>query len=103
MCGVDERLRRHVEHMWAAVEKDVDGDVERLKCWDYILADDTIAALVGHNDSARGREILDAMKSARALDIDTDGRIRYVEFQRLFHPAVMKVAVAKVDAMPIHG
>ena len=66
-------LRAKVEAMWAAVQKNGDGLVERLTCWAFIMADNEIARLVGAGSPRKGRRVLLAMKNARALDVDGAG------------------------------
>jgi hypothetical protein len=49
--------------MWLTMPKDANGDVERLKCWELLLADDELANCYGFDgylyagaaDTARGR------------------------------------------------
>ena len=76
-------LRYKVETMWAAMEKEADGTVERLKCWACIEADAEIPALIANGDAVKGVALLAAMKSARFLDISGDGQIDESEFFRL--------------------
>merc|ERR1712159_822563 len=85
-----------VHTMWADAKKEEDGQMERLACWDCILADDELAGLVGENDVAKGKDILLAMKEARALDQEcADGRISEDEFKRLYDKDVLDAATAK--------
>ena len=95
-------LKAKVDTMWAALEKEEDGAVERLRCWDYILADDELCRLIqGGTDAAKGKRILEAMKFVKALDVGGDGRIDEQEFQRLYLPEVIAAAElrAYVDNM----
>merc|ERR1712185_541068 len=72
----DDPLRKKVDAMWDSAEKDEDGEMERLSCWEYILGDDELASLVGKGHAEKGKSMLLAMKQARALDqISQDGRI----------------------------
>jgi hypothetical protein len=49
--------------MWLSMPKDANGDVERMQCWDLLLADDELANCYGFDgylyagaaDTARGR------------------------------------------------
>ena len=69
-------VKDKVVSMWAGIIKDDDGQVERIACWDIILADQELASIVGNGDVARGSAMLQSMKDARALDqIKQDGRV----------------------------
>jgi len=41
--------------VWAGIEKDKTGRVERIKCWDVILSDPKISGIVGRGSVADGR------------------------------------------------
>ncbi len=43
-----------MEEMWLDMPKDDADQVERLKCWDIILADENLASLVGSGDTVYG-------------------------------------------------
>lgn len=75
-------------HVWAAAEKDVQGRIERSKCWKLIMADPELQYILGRSDVFKGKAILGAMKAARALDVSGDDKIDEHEFQRLFNPCV---------------
>ena len=91
-------LKKKVESMWNHITKNPDGQVERLACWDFILADQELAALIGTGDAAKGTEVLQAMKEVKALDqIKQDGHISEQEFSRLCDPAVLTAASKRVD------
>lgn len=47
--------RNKVQAMWKAAPKDETNQIERLKCWKYILSDNDLCALYGANASA-GKE-----------------------------------------------
>ena len=49
-----ELLRAKVDRMWAATPTDAEGQIERLACWDLILADAELAGLIGESDASRG-------------------------------------------------
>ena len=93
-----EPLKNKVKAMWEAIPKeDEDGQIERLKCWDLILADEELCQLVGNADAAKGKEILTAMKEVRALDqIEVNGRISEEEFLRLSDLSVLAEAARRV-------
>ena len=42
--------------MWAAGKKDDKGGIERLACWEYILADEELPGLVAFGDADKGKE-----------------------------------------------
>ena len=42
-----------VKGMWAEIGKS--GQVERLACWDFILADPELAKLIGKGDAVKGK------------------------------------------------
>ena len=71
-----QTVKDKVVSMWAGIIKDDDGQVERIACWDIILADQELASIVGNGDASRGTAVLQSMKDERALDqIKQDGRI----------------------------
>jgi hypothetical protein len=43
------KLRSKVAALWAAVPKNEQGAIERLACWDILLADEELARLVDKN------------------------------------------------------
>ena len=99
------KLTTLVDSKWLSLEKDEDGQIERLKCWDIILSDESLVTLVGNSDNEKGKSILLAMKEIRALDqIQKDGRISEAEFKRLYDVDVLAEAAVKVtevrDAAP---
>jgi len=99
-------LRFKVETMWEAVEKDADGTVERLRCWDFINADAELPALIANGDAEKGKALLVAMKSARHLDISGDGKIDQGEFYRLlddFDPTCVVDIMYTFAAMCCHN
>jgi len=97
-------LEAKVSELWSSLEKDEDGSIERLKCWVHLLADRDLAALLsGDGDAARGRRVLEAMKAARALDVDGDGRIKAAGFRRLIAQAVVKDAEALLEEAATPG
>ena len=63
------------------------GQVERSECWDFILADEELASIMGRGDAERGKAMLYAMKAVRALDANGDGMVDGFEFQRLYLPS----------------
>ena len=65
------------------------GEVERIACWDFILADDELATLMGDGNQTKGKSMLEVMKAVRALDADGSGSIDEEEFQRLYLPSVI--------------
>ena len=89
------RLRRKVDALWAE-KGGATGGIERLACWDILLADDELAMLVGKGELRRGKAVLEAMKAAKALDVSGDGSITQEEFKRLYDPAVLAAAEAGV-------
>ena len=68
-------LHAKVQSMWAAIRKDEKKRVERLRCWDFIMADPEMAGLIGDGDDTKGRGVLLKMKEARALDIDGEASL----------------------------
>ena len=74
------------------------GEVERLACWDLILADEELASIMGKGDGAMGRKMLECMKAVRALDASGDGLIDALEFQRLYLPSNLLAAENAVYA-----
>jgi len=110
--SIQEQRQVKVQAMWKAAPKDDKQQIERLKCWAYILGDDELCALYGA-DAAAGKEVLEAMKAVKALDVSGDGVIDEGEFFRLVNPGVVKAAEIKVGlpkkvasllaAMPLDG
>ncbi len=99
LCGgavvakTDPRLIKKVHNLWGSIKEKEDGEVERLKCWEIILADEALIELIGKGDSAKGKARLLAMKAVRALDqIREDGRICEEEFYRLYDGDVLASA-----------
>ena len=93
------RLKKKVDAMWVAAPKQKDGQMERLECWEMILADEELARLVGRSEAEEGRALLLAMKEVRALDaIKTDGRVSAAEFVRIYQSDVLVAADRKVKA-----
>ena len=68
------------------------GLVERLQCWDLILADSELARIMGKGDQPKGKAMLEAMKAMRALDKSGTGVIYDEEFQRLYLPSNLLAA-----------
>ena len=64
-----------------------EGKIERLACWDFILADGELAQIMGKGDPAKGKAMLQVMKAEHALDKNGDGVIQNDEFQRLYLPS----------------
>jgi hypothetical protein len=95
-------LKPKVIAMWAAMTKDAsDGQVERLACWDQILADKELCSIVGSSDVEKGTAILQAMKDVKALDqIKQDGRISQEEFYRLYDPDVLAAGLLRSNLKP---
>ena len=86
-------FKAKVHALWAEISKDADTQVERIACWNIILADKELAEIVGNGDAAKGTAVLEAMKKVKALDqIKQDGRISEQEFYRLYDPTVLKVS-----------
>ena len=96
----DVALRFKIEGLWRALGG-ATGGIERLGCWDILLADDELAMLVGKGELRRGKAVLEAMKAAKALDVSGDGSITQEEFKRLYDPAVLAAADAKVPKEPV--
>ena len=88
--------REYAGSLWNKLADPETGTVERLACWDTLLADGELAELVGESDAARGRKILKAMKSQKALDVSGDGKITSSEFHRLCDPRVLVAAEASL-------
>ena len=82
--------RVKVLDMWAEIG--ANGEVERLACWDFILADEEFAGIMGKGDHEEGRNILERMKANVALDRSGNLKINEAEFQRLYLPAVILAA-----------
>ena len=82
--------RTKVIDMWKVVG--TIGQVERLACWDFILADAELASIMGKGSEAKGKAMLESMKAMRALDKSGDGIIYTQEFQRLYLPSVLLAA-----------
>ncbi len=94
---IDE-LERKVEELWFIIEKEEkDGEksVERIKCWNILLADDDLARLIGNGNLQKGKGILNAMKEVKALDTSSDGQINEGEFKRLCASSVISAAKLK--------
>ena len=85
---LERRLK--VELLWSQIGSS--GRIERLECWNSLLADDELAFLIGKSDVAKGKAILSTMKEVKALDINLDGWIVKSEFNRLFDPQVIAAA-----------
>ena len=68
------------------------GQVDRLECWGFILANDELARIMGKGDRAKGKTMLETMKAMRSLDTSGDGIIYTHEFQRLYLPSVILAA-----------
>ena len=89
-------LAEKVNQLWNDMPKDKKSAVNRLKCWDILLADAQLASLIGQSDPAKGVAILRAMKDVRALDTSGDGKITKEEFKRLNDPEVLAAAQTRV-------
>jgi len=76
--------------MWAEIG--ANGEVERLACWDFILADEELASIMGKGDHEEGKKMLERMKAKVALDRSGNLKINEAEFQRLYLPAVILAA-----------
>ena len=68
-----------------------EGKIERLACWDFILADGELAQIMGKGDPAKGKAMLQVMKAEHALDKNGDGVIQMMSFsgftcRRIFWP-----------------
>ena len=73
--------------MWQVVNGGSNkGEIERLACWDLILADEELASIMGKGDQAKGKKMLECLKAIRALDWTGDGTIDFTKFQRLYLP-----------------
>ena len=93
VAKTDPRLIKKVHNLWGSIKEKEDGEVERLKCWEIILADEALIELIGKGDSAKGKARLLAMKAVRALDqVREDGRICEEEFCRLYDGGVLASA-----------
>lgn len=92
----DAALQAKVNTLWASVPKDSNNEVERLACWDLLLADAELAALVAKGNAEQGKKMLQAMKDVKALDISGDGKINESEFNRLFNPVVIAASSNRV-------
>ena len=88
--------RVKVIKMWKVIGKK--GQVERLACWDFILADDELASIMGKGDKSIGKSMLESMKSVRALDVNRDDMIVETEFQRLYLSSALTAAMAAVTS-----
>ena len=67
--------------------------------YQFILADEELAGLVGNSDAAKGKELLLEMKKVKALDqIVENGRIQQDEFDRLFDVGVLAAAAEALAA-----
>ena len=82
--------------MWAQIGGS--GAVERLACWDILLADEELAVSMGKGDAAKGKAMLESMKAVRALDVDRDGQITEEEFKRMLDPAILALSEAEASA-----
>jgi len=91
-----EAIRVKVIKMWKVIGKK--GQVERLACWDFILADDELASIMGKGDKSIGKSMLESMKSVRALDVNRDDMIVESEFQRLYLSSALTAAIAAVTS-----
>jgi predicted Zn-dependent protease len=70
-----------------------------LPSYQFILADEELAGLVGNSDAAKGKELLLEMKKVKALDqIVENGRIQQDEFDRLFDVGVLAAAAEALAA-----
>ena len=72
-------LRAKVNSMWGAVSKDDKGQVGRIQCWEFIMADPDIAGLIGNGDAALGIKVLEQMKSTLSGVHSLDLNGSYVE------------------------
>ena len=75
--------RTKVIDMWKVISGPK-NQVERLQCWDLILADSELARTMGKGDQTKGKAMLEVMKAMRAMDKNGDGVIYEEEFQRLY-------------------
>ena len=94
---VNDPLRKHIIAMWAAMEKDEKGEVERLKCWDIILKDKELAALVARDGNAAIGAKVGGDEGARALDVNNDGQISEPEVMRLVSTCVLDSALEALE------
>ena len=88
--------RTKVLDMWKEIG--ADGEVERTKCWDFVLGDGELASLVASGNQPKGKAMLEVMKAVRALDASGDGLIDALEFQRLYLPSNLLAAENAVYA-----
>ena len=100
----DDPLRVHVHAMWEAASKLKlnDGKINRTKCWKYILEDEVLPQLIAFDsDKEKGKAMLLAMQSAKALDqLVTDDKISKDEFRRLYDSAVLASAEKECSGSP---
>ena len=86
--------RAKVEQLWA--ETQTSGQIDRLACWDIILADDELASLlsavVGSPGMDKGKRMLAALKDMIGLDVNSDGQIVKSEFDRLCDGSILAAA-----------
>ena len=82
--------------MWKTIG--ANGEVERLACWDLVLADPELATLIADGNQPKGRVMLQVLKAIRALDSSGDGNIHNKEFRRLYLPQNLLAAEAAVSA-----
>ena len=64
----------------------MESEIERIACWDLILADEELADIMGKGDQTRGKAMLEVMKAIRALDWTGSGTIDFTKIQRLYLP-----------------
>jgi len=90
------QVKVRADAMWEAVATDAAFNIERLKCWDMILADAEMGYILGQGFTARGISMMLKMKETKALNISGTGRIDASEFQRLYNLTVIAAAEAAV-------
>jgi len=49
-------LKVKVDALWRSMPKNAEGSMERLACWDLIMADDELAALIGGKNFVLGKQ-----------------------------------------------
>jgi len=53
---VAAEVKVRADLLWASSHKDSKGRVQRLQCWDAILADDELSYIIGAGSTSKGKE-----------------------------------------------
>ena len=84
--------RTKVLDLWRVIAVGSSVEMEERVCWEFILAEDELARIIGDDNQGKGKEMLHAIRAMRALDLNGDGMVHGEEFQRLYLPSVILAA-----------